>query len=74
MSALFSSPKSPPVTPPPPVPRRNDAETQSLAAEQRRKFLSNQGGRSATMLTGATGFTQGFSTGTAKLLGQTASY
>lgn len=47
----FLSPKKAPApTPLPPVPDRTDTQTQDLAAEQRRKFGTFQGGRFNTML------------------------
>ena len=55
------------------TPNISDASVQAIADETRRKAAASTGGRTLTML-GASdrGFTQGFSTGTAKLLGATA--
>lgn len=60
MGALFSKPKVPkvaaaPVITPEAIPERTSEQTASLAEEQRRRFFTSQGGRSATMLTGGTG-------------------
>lgn len=55
MSNPFSKPKQAPVVMPeplPPPPERTDAETQTLADEQRRRFGTASGGRASTFLTG----------------------
>lgn len=53
----------------PPAPERSDAETASLAEDQRSRFFL-RGGRAASMLTGGTGAESG--TGAARFLGGAA--
>ena len=42
MGQLFDQPKMPTVTPAPPAPVRTDAQTQELAAEQRRRAATGE--------------------------------
>lgn len=54
---MVSTPKAPEVRYPdalPPPPERSDADTASLAEQQRSKFF-RKGGRASTMLTGGSG-------------------
>lgn len=42
MGSMFDKPKMPSVTPAPPAPVRTDAQTQELAAEQRRRMATGE--------------------------------
>lgn len=53
--SMFSPKKPKPPGEAPPPPERSNEEIQSLAAEQRRRFGSGQGGRSNTVFTGGLG-------------------
>lgn len=62
MSALFSTPKTPEVRTPDPIPpqTRTADQTAELAAEQRRKYAA--GGSAQTWLTGGRGADSGSTT------------
>jgi hypothetical protein len=54
MSALFSAPKMPAVTPTPPVPTAASATVQQASADER-AALASAGGRASTILTSGMG-------------------
>lgn len=51
MASKPKAPKVQPVPAVPPPPERTDAETQTLAEEQRKRFAGASGGRASTFLT-----------------------
>lgn len=64
----FLLPRKPPKPQTVVTPSRSDAEVQSLAEEQRKRYYSGQGGRGTAMLTGGLGANPGYGSA-ATLLG-----